>query len=329
MLPGDAVLDGEVVVLGQDGRPSFQALQQRAQVARPEDVAHASVERPATLFAFDLLSIGGLDLRPLPLADRKRVLSGIVPRLGPVRFADHVEARGEDLWREVEARGLEGIVAKRADAPYRSGVRSAAWRKVRALETADLAVVGFTRPRGARAAFGALLLAAREGDAYVFAGSVGSGFTDRQLADLHARLARRVRKTPPCAGPVPKGRGNTWVEPEVVVEVRFTEWTGEGLLRHPVFLRVRDDKRPEETGRERGPARRARRRRPRSGGAGGRRSPGAGRAGGARVRGDERGQGLVPGRRDHEGRRRRVLPRHRAVHAAVPEGPPARADALP
>jgi bifunctional non-homologous end joining protein LigD len=250
MLPGDAVLDGEVVVLAADGRPSFQAQQQRAQLARDEDVARASVERPATLFAFDLLSLGGLDLRPLPLADRKRVLSGIVPRLGPVRYADHVEGRGEDLWREVEARGLEGIVAKRADAPYRSGVRSPAWRKVRALRTADLAVVGFTRPRGARAAFGALLLAAREGDGWAFAGSVGSGFTERQLADLHARLAPRARRTPPCSGPVPRGRGNTWVEPEVVVEVRFAEWTAEGLLRQPVFLRVRDDKRPEETARE-------------------------------------------------------------------------------
>ncbi len=250
MLPGDAVLDGEVVVLAPDGRPSFQSLQQRAQLARPEDVARASIERPATLFAFDLLSVGGLDVRTLPLADRTRILAGIVPRLGPVRYADHVEGRGGDLWREVEARGLEGIVAKKADAPYRSGARSAAWRKVRATRTADLAVVGFTRPRGGRARFGALLLAAREGDGYVFAGSVGSGFTERQLAELHARLAPRVRATPPCGGPVPKGRGNTWVEPEVVVEVRYAEWTAEGLLRQPVFLRVRDDKRPEETGRE-------------------------------------------------------------------------------
>ncbi|HET8538592.1 MAG TPA: DNA ligase D [Anaeromyxobacter sp.] len=253
MLPGDAVLDGEVVVLAPDGRPSFQALQQRAQLARPDDVARASVERPATLFAFDLLSVGGLDLRPLPLADRKRVLAGLVPRLGPARFADHVEGRGEDLWREVEARGLEGMVAKRADAPYRSGARSQAWRKIRVPRTADLAVVGFTRPRGGRARFGALLLAAREGDGWAFAGSVGSGFTDRQIEDLHARLAPRARATPPCTGPVPRGRGNTWVEPEVVVAVRYTEWTAEGLLRHPVFVRVRDDARPEETSREPGP----------------------------------------------------------------------------
>jgi len=110
--------------------------------------------------------------------------------------------------------------------------------------------VGFTRPRGARAGFGALLLAVRDGDGWRFAGSVGSGFTDGQLEALHARLAPRARPSPPCGGPVPRGRGNVWVEPEVAVEVRFTEWTGEGLLRQPVFLRVRDDKRPEEAVRE-------------------------------------------------------------------------------
>jgi bifunctional non-homologous end joining protein LigD len=253
MLPVDAALDGEVVVLGPDGRPSFQGLQKRGQLSRPADVARAAVELPATFFAFDLLSLGGLDLRPLPLVDRKRLLAEVVPRLGPVRYADHVEGRGEALFREVEARGLEGIVAKRADAPYRSG-RSPAWKKIRVARTGDFAVVGFTAPRGGRARFGALLLAVREGDEWVFAGSAGSGFTDRQLEELHARLARRIRKTPPCRGPVPKGRGYTWVEPEVVVEVRFKEWTAEGLLRQPVFVRVRDDKRPEEAVREGAPA---------------------------------------------------------------------------
>ncbi len=259
MLPADAVLDGEVVVLGPDGRPSFQALQQRAQLSRADDVARASIERPATFFAFDLLAVADLDLRSLPLADRKRLLASIVPRLGPVRFADHVEARGEDLWKEVEARGLEGIVAKRADSPYRSGARSPAWQKIPVARTGDFAVVGFTRPRGARAAFGALLLAVREGDGWRFAGSVGSGFTERQLEELHARLAPRVRASPPrglvpphpsplprAAGDRVKGDPSGWVDPELVVEVRFKEWTEDGLLRHPVFVRVRDDKRVEE-----------------------------------------------------------------------------------
>jgi bifunctional non-homologous end joining protein LigD len=252
MLPVDAVIDGEVVVLGPEGKPSFQALQSRAQLARREDVERAAIERPATLFAFDLLAVGGLDVRALPLADRKRLLARVVPRLGAVRYADHVEARGEDLWREVIARGLEGIVAKRADAPYRSG-RSAAWQKIRADRTGDFAVVGFTRPRGTRERFGALHLAVHEGDGLVYAGSVGSGFDARLLDAIHARIAPAARKTPPCRGPVPRGRAHTWVEPELVCEVRFKEWTEEGLLRQPVFLRLREDKRPEETERAAAP----------------------------------------------------------------------------
>jgi bifunctional non-homologous end joining protein LigD len=248
LLPADATLDGELVVLAADGRPSFEALQQRAAL-RGAEVPRAAVARPVTLFAFDLLAVGGLDLRPLPLRERKRLLATLIPRLGPVRYADHVEGRGEDLFREVQARGLEGIVAKRADAPYRAG-RTAAWLKIRSDRTADLAVVGYTPGRGARGPLGALLLAARVGDGWRFAGSVGSGIPDATLEALRQRLAADVRRTPPCAGPVPRGRGTTWVEPRVVVEVRFKEWTREGLLRHPVFLRVRDDKPPEEAVRE-------------------------------------------------------------------------------
>ncbi len=245
------VLDGEVVVLGADGRPSFQALQGRAQLSRPADVARASVASPATYYAFDLLAFEGRDLRGLPLSARKDLLARLVPRLGVVRYAGHVDGRGEDLWREVQARGLEGIMAKDASAPYRAG-RSPAWVKVRAERTGDFAVVGFTAPKSGRARFGALHLAVREGDGFVYAGSVGSGFTEGQLEAIHARLEPLARRAAPCSGPAPKGRGNTWVEPELVVEVRFHEWTEEGLLRQPVFLRVREDKRPEEAVREGG-----------------------------------------------------------------------------
>ncbi|HYD39837.1 MAG TPA: DNA ligase D [Anaeromyxobacter sp.] len=249
MLPVDAALDGEVVVLGPDGRPSFQALQGRSGLAGREDRLRAAVESPATLFAFDLLALGARDLRGLPLAERKRLLAEVAPRLGPVRYADHVTGQGAAFFREVEARGLEGVVAKRADAPYRAG-RSPAWLKIRAERTADLAVVGFTEPRGGRCCFGSLLLACAASGALTYAGAVGTGFSDAQLQALHARLLPRVRKGPPCGGPAPTGRGHTWVEPELVVEVKFREWTDEGLLRQPVFVRVRDDKRVEDAGRE-------------------------------------------------------------------------------
>ena len=241
----EAILDGEIVVLDAQGRPSFQGLQRRALLSRRPDVERAARDRPASLVAFDLLALDGLDLRGLPLIERKAALSELVPRVGPLRYADHVAERGEDFYREVRARGLEGMVAKRADSPYRSG-RSGAWVKVRSERSDDFAVVGFTAPGGSRAGFGALHLAWHDGQGLVYAGSVGTGFADRDLADLRARLEPRRRSDPPCRGPLPAGAGNTWVEPELVCEVRYLAWTGEGLLRQAVFLRLRDDKRPEE-----------------------------------------------------------------------------------
>jgi len=243
-MPVDLVLDGELVVAGKDGRPSFQALQKRAQLSRREDRLAATLACPATLFAFDLLALGGRDLRGLPLWRRKELLAEVAPPLGPIRYADHVQGEGRALFREVEARGLEGIMAKRADAPYRAG-RSSAWLKLRAARTVELAVVGFTAPRGGRARFGSLLLAVEGGGGLTFAGSVGSGLGERQLEQIHGRLLSRIRPTPPCGGRVPSGRGITWVDPELVVLVRFREWTQEGLLRQPVFLRVREDKKDE------------------------------------------------------------------------------------
>ncbi len=245
-LPCDTVvLDGEVVVLDREGRPSFQQLQRRALLSRAPDIARAAAEHPATLFAFDLLALDGFDLRPLPLRARKELLARLVPRAGPIRYADHVEERGEEFFREVRARGLEGMVAKRADAPYRPG-RSSSWVKVRVDRSDDFVIVGFTEPKGERAGFGALHLAVSTGKGFSYAGSVGSGFSGRDLAEIQERLTPRVRSTPPCSGPVPAGPGNTWVEPELTCEVRYHEWTEEGLLRQPVFLRLREDKRPEE-----------------------------------------------------------------------------------
>ena len=243
-----ALLDGEVVVLDPSGKPSFQALQKRAMLSRQAEVERAAVERPATLFAFDLLALGQHDLRPLPLRERKAILKSLLPRAGPLRYADHVEARGEDLFREARDRGLEGVVAKKADAPYRAG-RSAAWLKVRVQRADDFAVVGFTKPAGSRAGFGALHLAFHDGTGFVYAGSVGSGFSAGQLDAIRARLEPRRRRAPPFRGAVPPGRENAWVEPELVAEVRYLEWTKEGLLRHPVFERLREDKRPEECSR--------------------------------------------------------------------------------
>jgi len=245
-LPFDRlVLDGEVVALDEKGRPSFQRLQGRARLSRPIDIGHAAVNTPVTYYGFDLLGFEDFDLRPLALTDRKAILRRVLPPLGPLRYLEHVEEAGEVLYREAERLGLEGVVAKKAAAPYRAG-RSPAWLKIRSRKTGDFVVVGFTAPKGSRGGFGALHLADYVDGELVYAGRAGSGFTDKQLAEVSATLAGHRRQDPPCSGPVPTGKGMSWVDPVLVCEVEYTEWTEEGLLRQPVFLRFRDDKPPVE-----------------------------------------------------------------------------------
>src|SRR5213593_2788030 len=235
------ILDAELVVPDEAGRPSFQRLQNRAKVSRALEVRRAEVESPAVLYAFDLLAFEGYDLRPLPLERRKALLEQIVPSVGPIKYLSHFQKDGEALYEQVVKMGLEGIVAKKADASYRAG-RSPNWLKIRADRTDDFVVVGFTRPKGSRSGFGALDLGAYQDGKLVYAGRVGSGFTDAQLKDVSATLEESVRPKPAFSGPVPQDPGHTWVEPTLVVEVRYKEWTDEGLLRQPVFLRFRDDK---------------------------------------------------------------------------------------
>ncbi|MCP3957204.1 MAG: DNA ligase D [bacterium] len=246
------VLDGEVTVLDEEAKPSFERLQKRGRLTRPRDAARAAVELPATYYAFDLLGFEDFDLRGLPLLARKEILRQVLPAAGPLRYADHVEERGEDVYAGVRGLGLEGMVAKKADAAYRAG-RSANWLKVRADRTGDFAVVGFTRPKGGRTGFGALHIGVLEGERLAYAGSVGSGFAGPLLDELRARFEADQRPEPPVAGAVPRGAGNVWVEPRLVIEVRYTETTEAGHLRHPVFLRLRDDKRPEDCVRENAP----------------------------------------------------------------------------
>src|SRR5882762_6314991 len=235
------ILDGELVVPDEAGRPSFQRLQNRAKVSRALDARRAAVESPAVFYVFDLLSFEGFDLRPLPLERRKAILERIVPRVGPLKYLEHFANDGETLYQQVVKLGLEGIVAKKADSPYRAG-RSPNWLKIRADRVDDFVVVGFTRPKGSRSGFGALDLGAYENGKLVYAGRVGSGFTAAELKQVSAVLERGIRPTPAFTGPVPQDPGHTWVEPTLVVEVRYKEWTDEGLLRQPVFVRFRDDK---------------------------------------------------------------------------------------
>ena len=239
------VMDGEVVVNDDAGRPSFHRLSERARLTRASDVARAAVEQASSLFLFDLVAVEGFDVRPLPLLERKKLLRSIVPEVGALRFLEHYDTHGETVFAQVTKLGLEGIVGKKADAPYRAG-RASTWLKVRAERTDDFVVVGFTRPKGSRAGFGALHLAMYQGKDLVYCGRVGTGFDTQQLEEYAAALeGSRVAK-PACVGAVPSGKEHVWVEPRLVAEVRFLEWSPDAVLRQPVFLRFRDDKKPEE-----------------------------------------------------------------------------------
>jgi bifunctional non-homologous end joining protein LigD len=181
------VVDGEIAATDREGRPRFQRLQQRARLSRKPDVERAAIENPVTFFVFDLLAFGDLDLRDLPLSTRKRFLADLLPRRGPLRVVDYFEERGEEVYAAVLGQGLEGIVAKRLEAPYRAG-RSPAWKKLRIRASDDFVVVGFSEPGGARAGFGALYLGWWVGGELVYAGRVGTGFSDQELTALRASL---------------------------------------------------------------------------------------------------------------------------------------------
>ncbi|HKY59547.1 MAG TPA: DNA ligase D [Gemmatimonadota bacterium] len=245
-LPFDElILDGEIVIQDERGLPSFQHLQRRALLRRRLDVERAARRLPATFYAFDLVAALGHDLRPLPLFERKRLLKQVLPPVGPLRYVDHFPERGEELYTGVVAMGLEGVVGKKEDSRYRGG-RSGDWIKVRADQVEDFVVVGWTDPGGTRSGFGALHLAGWRDGELVYAGRVGTGFSGKDLEEIGARLRATARKTPPCTGAVPKGREHHWVEPREVCEVRYLEWTADGLLRQPVWLRMRPDKDPED-----------------------------------------------------------------------------------
>jgi bifunctional non-homologous end joining protein LigD len=240
---GRFVLDAEVVVLDDDARPNFSRLQKRAMLQRGLDVETATREHPVTLYAFDLLAFDDYDVRPLPLTERKALLRRLLPPAGVIRYTEHVEGRGTMLMEQVRRLGVEGIVAKRAASPYRDG-RQEDWRKVRVVQTDDFVIVGYTAAKGGRTGLGALVLGAYRGETLQAVGKVGTGFDAATLRRLREVLDPHVRDTPAAEGDeLP--RDATWVTPRLVAEVRYKELTDGGNLRHPVFLRLREDKPPQ------------------------------------------------------------------------------------
>ncbi|MGO9276040.1 MAG: non-homologous end-joining DNA ligase [Streptosporangiaceae bacterium] len=241
------IADGEVVAFDR-GRTSFARLQQRMQVLEPS--AELIGQVPVSYYLFDLLHAEGEDLRGLPLRARKRSMRQMLRPVGPLRLTPYRTGASEDYLDQACRWGWEGLIAKRADAPYRSG-RSRDWLKFKCVNSQEVVIGGYTDPRGGREGFGALLIGYYDASGrLVYAGKVGTGFSEVTLRRLHDQLRRLERRQPPFdRGELPRS-GVHWVEPKLVAQVGFTEWTTAGQLRHPRFLGLRDDKAPRDVVRE-------------------------------------------------------------------------------
>jgi DNA ligase D-like protein (predicted ligase) len=245
----DFVIDGEVVAF-EGTRTSFAKLQPRIHVSSAAKARRSGV--PVYFYVFDVLRADGEDVRRLPLLDRKRRLRDLLTFDGPIRYTPHRRRGDEDYFAEACRKGWEGLIAKRMDSPYATG-RTDQWLKFKCEAGQELVVVGWTDPEGSRVALGALLLGywdRTSGDDLVYAGKVGTGFSQAVLRDLHVRLSKLELEESPCTrGPLPR-KSVHWARPELVAQVAFTEWTRDGQLRHPRYLGLRADKKATDVVRE-------------------------------------------------------------------------------
>lgn len=241
---GSMILDGEIVALDADGRPSFNALQNRAQAKNPKDLADAQRQSPVIFICFDLLHFAGVNLRGATYEQRRRYLSQCLLTGSHLQLV-HSSDDGEQLHEASLAAGFEGSVAKRKDSTYQPGRRSPHWLKYKAVSTSEFVVGGFTKGKGQRAGLGALLLGFWNKDQLQYVGHVGSGFDDATLAKVQRQVAALANKSNPFSTKPPLNGPATWIEPKLVAEVSFDAWTDEGHLRAPVFVRLRDDVEPD------------------------------------------------------------------------------------
>lgn len=244
-LDADMVLDGEIVAFDGD-TSSFQKLQTRMQIKDPERARAADVE--VFYYLFDILHLDGTSTRDLPLRERKQILREVIDFSDPVRFTPHRNGEGEDFFEEACADGWEGLIAKDATSEY-TGSRSRRWLKFKCVTRQEFVVGGYTDPEGERSQFGALLVGYHDGDKLVYAGKVGTGYDEQTLARLGDKLRSLERSDSPFSDDNHPSDAH-WVEPELVAEVGFTEWTSAGSLRHPRYLGIRTDKAPEDVVRE-------------------------------------------------------------------------------
>ena len=242
-----AIVDGEIAVLDEKGRSSFSLIQPRIGVSDPNSIAHLARSTPATLFLFDLLYLDGYDLRGVALEQRKALLKESLEPSDQIRYSDHFIANGDAMLEAARQNGLEGILAKRRDSKY-EGRRSHSWLKIKATSQQEFVIGGFTH--GERDYFSSLVLGLYKAGKLTHAGQVGTGFNDKSLKDLYTRLQPLITDKNPFSGAVKMPREVTWVKPELVCEIKYLEFTPDGLLRAPVFIGLRTDKQPKDVVRE-------------------------------------------------------------------------------
>jgi bifunctional non-homologous end joining protein LigD len=236
----EAVLDGEIVAVDDQGHPDFQALQNYAKSAKGH----------LLYYVFDLLHFQGHDLTNLPLLRRKELLKKILPSAPGIKFSDHIGKEGNLFFDAVKEKGIEGIIAKHSQSAYAMGRRSRQWLKVKTQRTQEGLIAGFTEPRGARKYFGTLVLGVFEGGVLTYIGHSGGGFGSKNLKEIREKMDTLIQKECPFKVEPKTNAKVTWLKPKLVCEVTFSGWTEDGIMRHPVFLRLREDKTAREVVRE-------------------------------------------------------------------------------
>jgi bifunctional non-homologous end joining protein LigD len=236
----NAVIDGEIVALNEDGKSDFQLLQQWQKTGQGE----------LFYFVFDLLWINGYNITDLPLHERKDILQQILPQHPTIRYSDHIEQAGKQFFKAAIQQGLEGIMAKAINSPYSPKLRTRHWLKIKTTQRQEVVIAGFTETRGSRSHFGALVLGVYEKNKLIYVGHTGSGFTEESLEAIYKKLKPLITSTVPFT-PTPKtNMPCTWVKPVLVCEVKFSEWTKDNMLRQPIFMGLREDKKAKDVYKE-------------------------------------------------------------------------------
>lgn len=232
----EAILDGEVVVLNESGKPDFQLLQDYFKTKKGTLV----------YYVFDLIYLDGHDLKTAPLIERKKLLVDILPNLSNIKFSDHIDSDGEKFFKLTSEQKLEGIMAKKKDSSYKPGIRSKNWLKIKAHLEQESIICGYTQPKGGRKYFGSLILGAYIGDELTYIGHCGGGFDEKKLKDLKEKFDSIKIKDSPFENPPKTNMPVTWLKPILICQVKFAEWTKDMIMRQPVFLGLREDKDPKE-----------------------------------------------------------------------------------